>query len=75
MRHQKLQATVFGLRPTWQRKQVEKIWDSLGQQGPLAPGGIGLFLVSEQLLERLLYIEPLRRRMRVRFGGAWIADS
>src|SRR5205823_11455485 len=27
------------------------------------------------LPERLLYIEPLRRRMRVRFGGAWIADS
>jgi uncharacterized protein (DUF427 family) len=25
--------------------------------------------------ERLLYAEPLRRRMRVRFGGIWIADS
>jgi uncharacterized protein (DUF427 family) len=22
-----------------------------------------------------LYAEPLRRRMRVRFGGTWIADS
>jgi uncharacterized protein (DUF427 family) len=45
------------------------------QQGPLAPGAIGRFLVPEPLPERLLYIEPLRRRMGVRFGGAWIADS
>jgi uncharacterized protein (DUF427 family) len=45
------------------------------QQGPLAPGAIGRFLVSVPLPERLLYVEPLRRRMRVRFGGDWIADS
>ena len=45
------------------------------QQGPLSPGAIGRFLVPEPLPQRLLYIEPLRRRMRVRFGGAWIADS
>lgn len=45
------------------------------QQGPLSPGSNGRFLVSEPLPERLLYAEPLRRRMRVRFGGAWIADS
>ena len=45
------------------------------QQGPLAPGAIGRFLVPEPLPERLLYAEPLRRRMRVRFGGSWIADS
>jgi uncharacterized protein (DUF427 family) len=25
--------------------------------------------------KRLLYAEPLRRRMRARFGGTWIADS
>src|SRR5262249_17403187 len=25
--------------------------------------------------ERLLFAEPLRRRMRVKFGGEWIADS
>ena len=25
--------------------------------------------------KKLLYAEPLRRRMRVRFGGTWIADS
>lgn len=45
------------------------------QQGPLAPGAIGRFLVPGPLPDRLLYAEPLRRRMRVRFGGAWIADS
>jgi len=45
------------------------------QQGPLSPGAIGRFLLPEPLPERLLYTEPLRRRMRVRFGGTWIADS
>jgi uncharacterized protein (DUF427 family) len=45
------------------------------QQGPLAPGATGRFLVPGPLPERLLFAEPLRRRMRVRFGGAWIADS
>jgi uncharacterized protein (DUF427 family) len=45
------------------------------QQGPLAPGAIGRFLVPDPLPDRLLYAEPLRRRMRVRFGGAWVADS
>ena len=45
------------------------------QQGPLSPGAIGRFLVPEPLPQRLLYAEPLRRRMRVRFGGNWIADS
>ena len=45
------------------------------QQGPLAPGAIGRFLTPGPLPDRLLFAEPLRRRMRVRFGGAWIADS
>jgi uncharacterized protein (DUF427 family) len=45
------------------------------QQGPLAPGAIGRFLVPQPLPERMLFAEPLRRRMRVKFGGAWIADS
>src|SRR5262244_186673 len=45
------------------------------QQGPLSPGAIGRFLVPEPLPRRLLYVEPLRRRMRVHFGGDWIADS
>jgi uncharacterized protein (DUF427 family) len=45
------------------------------QQGPLATRAIGQFLVPGKLPERLLYAEPLRRRMRVRFAGEWIADS
>jgi uncharacterized protein (DUF427 family) len=45
------------------------------QQGPLSSAAIGRFLVPEPLPTRLLYVEPLRRRMRVRFGGYWIADS
>jgi uncharacterized protein (DUF427 family) len=45
------------------------------QQGPLSPGAIGRFLEPESLPKRLLYAEPLRRRMRVSFGGTWIADS
>ncbi|HEX5228323.1 MAG TPA: DUF427 domain-containing protein, partial [Bryobacteraceae bacterium] len=45
------------------------------QQGPLSPGAIGRFLVPDPLPKRLLYVEPLRRRMRVLFGGVWIADS
>ncbi|MEV6412359.1 DUF427 domain-containing protein [Kribbella sp. NPDC051718] len=45
------------------------------QQGPLATGAIGRFLVPGDLPERLLFAEPLRRRMRVRLGDSWIADS
>jgi uncharacterized protein (DUF427 family) len=45
------------------------------QQGPLAPGAAGHFLVPDPLPERMLFAEPLRRRMRVRSGGEWVADS
>jgi hypothetical protein len=45
------------------------------QQGPLASAAIGPFPTPDPLPERLLYAKPLRRRRRVRFGGAWIADS
>jgi uncharacterized protein (DUF427 family) len=44
------------------------------QQGPLADRAVGHFL-SPTPLPRLLYVEPLRRRMRVRLGDSWIADS
>jgi hypothetical protein len=44
-------------------------------QGPLASDSIGRFLVPGPLPERLLYAEPLRPRMRVRFADGWIADS
>ncbi|NUR94342.1 MAG: DUF427 domain-containing protein [Kribbellaceae bacterium] len=45
------------------------------QQGPLGANPIGRFLVPGELPARLLYAEPLRRRMRVRFADNWIADS
>jgi uncharacterized protein (DUF427 family) len=45
------------------------------QQGPLSTRSVGRFLVEQPLPERLLFAEPLRRRMRVRFGGEWIVDS
>ena len=45
------------------------------QQGPLAPGAIGTFLTSQPLPERLLFAEPLRRRMRGMYGGDWVAQS
>ncbi|AQT79661.1 hypothetical protein B1R94_10830 [Mycolicibacterium litorale] len=45
------------------------------QQGPLAAGAVGHFLTAEPLPPRLLFAEPLRRRMRVLLSGRFIADS
>ncbi|OBI89349.1 DUF427 domain-containing protein [Mycobacterium sp. 1245805.9] len=45
------------------------------QQGPLATGSVGHFLTEQPVPPRLLYAEPLRRRMRVCFADHWIADS
>ncbi|NMO50110.1 DUF427 domain-containing protein [Actinoplanes sp. TBRC 11911] len=45
------------------------------QQGPLSAHPVGRFLVAEPLPERMLFAERLRRRMRVRFNGTWIAES
>ena len=45
------------------------------QQGPLGAGPVGRLLTPDPLPPRLLYAEPLRRRMRVKFGDRWIADS
>jgi uncharacterized protein (DUF427 family) len=45
------------------------------QQGPLATGSVGHFLAEQPMPPRLLFAEPLRRRMRVRFADRWIADS
>ncbi|TDV57339.1 DUF427 domain-containing protein [Actinophytocola oryzae] len=45
------------------------------QQGPLGAKPVGHFLVPEPLPERLLFAEPLRRRMRVRLADEWVADS
>ncbi|WP_433376728.1 DUF427 domain-containing protein [Actinoplanes sp. CA-142083] len=45
------------------------------QQGPLSAKPVGRFLTPAPLPERLIFAERLRRRMRVRLGGEWIADS
>lgn len=45
------------------------------QQGPLATGSVGHFLTEQPLPARLLFAEPLRRRMRVRFADSWIVDT
>ena len=45
------------------------------QQGPLGGATVGRFLTPEPLPRRLLFAEPLRRRMRVKLGGEWITDS
>jgi uncharacterized protein (DUF427 family) len=64
----------------WSRQQLVTVIEevSMGlswQQGPLAARPVGRFLTAQPLPERLLYAEPLRRRLRVRLGGDWIADS
>jgi uncharacterized protein (DUF427 family) len=45
------------------------------QQGPLGGASIGRFLTAEPLPPRMLFAEPLRRRLRVRFADEWVADS
>lgn len=45
------------------------------QQGPLGGATVGRFLTSDPLPPRLLFAEPLRRRMRVKYAGEWIAES
>jgi uncharacterized protein (DUF427 family) len=44
------------------------------QQGPLG-ATIGHFLTAEPLPQRVLFAEPLRRRMRVKLAGEWLTDS
>ena len=45
------------------------------QQGPLGRDPIGTFVTTTPMPERLLYLEPLRRRMSVELGGSTIARS
>jgi uncharacterized protein (DUF427 family) len=45
------------------------------QQGPLAPGAIGRFLTPDPPPQRILFAEPLRRRMSVSLADTWIAQS
>lgn len=45
------------------------------QQGPLGRDPHGTFLTATPMPERVLYLEPLRRRMSVELGGSIIARS
>jgi hypothetical protein len=45
------------------------------QQGPLGRNPSGTFLTETPMPERVLYLEPLRRRMSVELGGAIVARS
>jgi uncharacterized protein (DUF427 family) len=45
------------------------------QQGPLGRDPNGTFLTATPMPERVLYLEPLRRRMSVELGGRIIARS
>lgn len=45
------------------------------QQGPLSEGPVGRLLSREPVPKRLLFAEPLRRRLRVKLANEWIADS
>src|SRR5262249_54021795 len=45
------------------------------QQGPFGRNPNGTFITATPMPARVLYLEPLRRRMSVRFGGREIARS
>ena len=45
------------------------------QQGPLGRDPNGAFVTASPMPERVLYVEPLRRRMSVELGGSVIARS
>ena len=45
------------------------------QQGPLGRDPNGTFLTATPMPERVLYLEPLRRRMSVELGGSIVARS
>src|SRR5262249_15918225 len=45
------------------------------QQGPLGRNPNGRLIAGTRMPERVLYLEPLRRRMSVRFAGSEIARS
>jgi hypothetical protein len=45
------------------------------QQGPLGRSLTGTFLTASPMPERVLYLEPLRRRMSVELGGSIVARS
>jgi uncharacterized protein (DUF427 family) len=50
-------------------------WDCPGNKVRSQRERLADSLCPNRCLRDCLYVEPLRRRMRVRFGGTWIADS
>jgi hypothetical protein len=45
------------------------------QQGPLGLNPVGTFLTATPMPERVLYTEPLRRRMSVELGGVQLIEE
>jgi uncharacterized protein (DUF427 family) len=45
------------------------------QQGPLGRNPVGTFVTATPMPERVLFLEPLRRRMSVELGGGIVARS
>jgi uncharacterized protein (DUF427 family) len=45
------------------------------QQGPLGRNPNGAFVTATAMPERVLYLEPLHRRMSVELGGSIVARS
>src|SRR5215813_6994177 len=84
--HQSLRLIVLGIggAPTTRAasnrannspERLEQMMGLSWQEGPLGRSPIGRFLTSSPMPERLLFAEPLRRRMSVELGGSVVARS
>ena len=60
---------------TYPATDWSRAWVFSWQQGPLGRDPNGTFLTATPMPERVLYLEPLRRRMSVELGGRIIARS
>src|SRR5262245_63967557 len=68
-------SAVTGRRDPVDRNERNTTMRLAWQQGPLSGKSVGRFLTAEPLPKRLMFAEPLRRRLRVKFADEWIADS
>ena len=65
-----------GIAPTTTDFTKEGQNDGFGMAtGPTGYRSVGHLLTPQPLPQRLLFAEPLQRRMRVRLGDPWVADS